>query len=198
MVRTPAPPSKMRYKSPLHQNMRNEGREVENDEKLALGEALIRRMRQCGYPNQQTLADQAGIARRTIGPLLAGTWTSQPSVKSLNALDEALRYDYGTLVAVVDNADLSLLRQPVRPHPANWLTSQFASRGIEVDPDQLRDYSRGLGAIPAVADILDVLASALDTQPAPANRGHDQVKAARTRRKRPAASASQQGELLTA
>jgi hypothetical protein len=131
-----------------------------------LGDAMWERAGLLGFPSQGALADASGVARRTVGPLIAGTWSNQPTVKTLIALEDALALTRNTLVSAFHTGDPDpITSQPLASpaDPAAWLVQRLSSRGADTDPDWLRSQARRLeGALPAVAKILAALAEVTD------------------------------------
>lgn len=115
-----------------------------------------------GYHNQEQLSAASGVTRRTIGPLIAGTFESQPSVKTLHGLDLALGCPQGTLVRAFQLGDVTLIeQQPLAgtDDPAAWVLQRLGTRGATTDPDWMLDMARRLErSLPGVAQVLEVIA----------------------------------------
>ena len=139
---------------------------MDAEAKRELGIALGERAGLLGFKNQDDLAVASGVARRTFGPLIAGNWVNQPTVKTLNAMEDALALTRGSLVSAYQTGDPSEIRsQPLAPptDPAAWLVQQLTTRGADTDPDWMRSQAVRLEkALPAIARILTVLAEVTD------------------------------------
>jgi hypothetical protein len=134
--------------------------------KAELGNALKKRADALGFLNHDEIATAARIARRTLQPVLNGSWASAPTVRTLRAVESALALNRGSLVTAFTNGDPSIItdQELASPDdPAAWLVQQLSTRGACADPDLLMVMARRLSAaVPDAAQVLEVIAAVVE------------------------------------